>query len=304
MATITKSWFITGASSGLGLEMALSALRAGHHVIGTGRDIQQAAANHPEFEDLGGQWLQLDLSQPSAKEVIERALTQKDSDLKLPNEKRHWVIVNNAGSSLLGAVEDVSENQMSAYLQSNIYGPIRVWKAALPILCQHRQGTLITISSIFGFVSKSENMMYGACKAAVESLTESYADLLSPLGIRVLIAEPGGFRTQFSANVSRADLGTTNDYAEKIKAWTYVVDSAAKDKTIVNGDPEKFGERILQAVDGLGLFERLWANHEGDKALRIQLGSDSYELFGAKLRELSKVHADMAEVAKSTDAHP
>lgn len=157
------------------------------------------------------------------------------------------------------------------------------------------------MSSIFGVFSKPEYMMYGACKAATESLTESYADLLSPLEIRVLIMEPGGFRTKFLANVSQADLGITDDYAEKIKAWTSVVDTAAKDETIVNGDPVKFGERILQAVDGLGLFENLWANHAGEKALRVQLGSDSYELFGAKLRELSKVHAEMADIAKSTD---
>jgi NAD(P)-dependent dehydrogenase (short-subunit alcohol dehydrogenase family) len=303
MAAVTKSWFITGASSGLGLEMALSALRAGHRVIGTGRDIQRAAVYHPEFETLGGQWLQLDLSQPSAKELIEQTLAQEDARLK-PTEKHHWVIVNNAGSSLLGAVEDMSENQLTAYLQFNIYGPIRVWKAALPILRQHRQGTLITISSIFGFVSKSEHMMYSACKAATESLTESYADLLSPLGIRVLLVEPGGFRTKFAANASQADLGITDDYAEKIEAWTCIVNSAAKDETIVSGDPEKFGERMLQAVDGLGLFERLWANHEDGKALRVQLGLDSYEIFGARLGELSKAHAEMADVAKSTDVHP
>lgn len=297
-----KVWFITGASSGLGLEMALSALRQGHHVIGTSRDIKTAAMKNPQFEHLGGQWLQLDVGQPRAQKTIEQLFSQQESNLKLEStQKRHWVIVNNAGSSLLGAVEDMSECQITSYLQNNVYGAIRVWKAVLPTLRHHQTGTLITISSIWGFVSKSEHMMYSACKATLESLTESYADLLSPFGIRVMIIEPGGFRTKFPGNASTSDQGITKDYEGKIRAWMDVIEAASKDVTLVNGDPERFAECVVNAVEARGCFQHLWAEQKMGKALRVQLGSDCYEIFGQKLQELNETFAKLSEVARLTD---
>ncbi|KAJ5908982.1 hypothetical protein N7495_001664 [Penicillium taxi] len=296
-STTIKKWLITGASSGLGLEMALSALRAGHHVIGTSRNIEIAAASNPEFDRLGGRWLKLDVSQPEAQEVLEKLFSQEEEY----QQSQHWVVVNNAGNSLLGAVEDMSEGQISAYLQINLFGPIRVWKAALPVLRRHKMGTLITISSIWGIVNKSEHMMYSAAKATIESLTESYADVLAPFGIRVMIIEPGGFRTKFPANASRSDGGTTEDYAERINAWGDIIDAAGKDETMVNGDPGRFGEKVLDAVEKQGDFKKIWMDQVKGKVLRVQLGSDCYEILGKRLRELQDGYEKMSEIAKSTD---
>lgn len=301
--TEKKHWLITGASSGLGLEMALSALKAGHRVIGTGRDVENAAAKCPLFEQLGGEWLQLDVSRPEAKDVLE-TLFLKEEELLQPGQSQHWVIVNNAGSSLLGVVEDMSEEQISAYLQANLYGPIRVWKAALPVLRRHHAGTLITISSVWGFVSKSEHMMYSAAKATIESLTESYADLLAPFGIRVMIFEPGGFRTKFPGNASRSDKGVSKDYAEKIAAWTSIIDAASRDATLVNGDPQLFGDKVLDAVEERGGFQRIWAEQEKGKVLRVPLGSDCYAIVHQNLEELAEAYAKMSEIASSTDVRP
>ncbi|KAL7908280.1 hypothetical protein GGI35DRAFT_57218 [Trichoderma velutinum] len=296
-----KIWFITGASSGLGLNMALSALRAGHRVIGTGRNVEKAASEHPEFANLGGQWLQLDVGQPDAEQTIRRLVAQEEEQLGKDKESAHWVVVNNAGSTLIGAVEDMSDTQIQQYLQANLLGYIRVWKALLPTLRRNRTGTLISLSSIFGLVPRPEQMIYSAAKATIESLTESYATLLEPLGIRTMIIEPGGFRTPFAAHNAKADGGISEDYKPQIQAWIDFIDVAAKDATIVNGDPVKFGDRIVDAVQSQGHFKSLWAEHDKSKALRVQLGSDCYGLYGKTLDDWQKAYVKMAEVAKSTD---
>ncbi|OAK98531.1 NAD(P)-binding protein [Phaeosphaeriaceae sp. SRC1lsM3a] len=299
IGTANKVWLITGASSGLGLEMSLFALRAGHRVIGTGRNISKAASDHSQFSKLGGQWLQLDLAHPNAQDTLEMVVADEE---KRANETPiHWVIINNAGNTLLGAVEDMSEEQISGYLQTNLFGAIRVWKAMLPALRRQRQGTLITISSIWGFVPKCEHMMYSAVKATIESLSESYANLLAPFGVRTLIVEPGGFRTSFPGNNSKADGGVTEDYREKISEWMTVVDDVGKDPSMVNGDPKLFGQRILEAVAGSAAFQELWAQHNIERPLRIQLGSDCYAIFGEKLKEIRFDYEKMAAIAKSTD---
>ncbi|CAM1502638.1 Fc.00g074140.m01.CDS01 [Cosmosporella sp. VM-42] len=297
---VEKIWFITGASSGLGLEMSLAALRAGHRVIGTGRNIQKAALDHPEFENIGGRWLQLDVAQPEAQQTIERLVSEEEERLKQKGPV-DWVVVNNAGNTLLGVVEDMSEGQISQYLQTNVFGFIRVWKAMIPALRRHRTGTLVTISSIWGFVSKPEHMMYSAVKATTESLTESYAGLLAPFGVRTMIVEPGGLRTKFAGNNTKADGGISDDYKQQVTEWIDIVDAVGRDATLVNGDPKKFGASVVNAVEERGLFADVWAGQEQGKALRLQLGSDCYALFGEKLKDLNTTYAKMADIAKSTD---
>ncbi|KEF51071.1 uncharacterized protein A1O9_12887 [Exophiala aquamarina CBS 119918] len=292
-----KIWFISGASSGLGLEIGLAALRSGHQVIGTGRNIQSAAIANPEFEKLGGRWLQLDISRPEAQDIVTNVVAEQARNL-------HWVVVNNAGNTLLGAVEDMSEDQISQYLQPNVFGAIRIWKALLPVLRRNRRGTLVTISSIFGFVSKAEHMMYSAVKATTESLTESYAGLLAPFGIKAMIIEPGGFRTRFPANNIKADRGISADYKEAISKWIDIVDAAGKDPMMVNGDPKRLGARVVDAVEGSGPCQGLWSEHEEGQVLRVQLGTDCYDLFGEKLKRLNQDYEKMASIAQSTDADP
>ncbi|RSM09502.1 hypothetical protein CEP52_004111 [Fusarium oligoseptatum] len=294
-----KTWLITGASSGLGLEMALSALRAGHRVIGTGRNTQKAALDNPEFEQLSGEWLQLDVSDPNAEEVVKQLVAREERLNQ--QEPTHWVLVNNAGNTLLGTVEDMSDGQISKYLQTNLFGVFRIWRALIPAMRRHRTGTLISISSIWGFVSKPEHMMYSAAKATVESLTESYAQLLAPFGIRTMIIEPGGFRTKFPGNHLKPDSGITEDYREKMEEWNGIIDAATKDPNMVNGDPKLFGLRVVDVVEGRGLFEGIWAENGTDKALRVQLGSDCYGLYGERLEQLNQGYARMARIASSTD---
>jgi NAD(P)-dependent dehydrogenase (short-subunit alcohol dehydrogenase family) len=95
------------------------------HVIGTGRNIRKAASDNPEFENIGGQWLQLDVAQAEAQKTVAQLVPREEE--RLGNSGPiHWVVVNNAGNTLLGAVEDMSEDQISQYLQINLFGLIRV----------------------------------------------------------------------------------------------------------------------------------------------------------------------------------
>jgi hypothetical protein len=113
--------------------------------------------------------------------------------------------------------------------------------------------------------------------------------------------EPGGFRTSFPGNSSKTDGGVTQDYREKISAWMNIVDEAGKDPSMVSGDPKLFGQRILEAVEGSAAFREVWAQHNIEKPLRIQLGSDCYAIFGERLREILLDYGRMAAIAKSTD---
>ncbi|KAL7906606.1 hypothetical protein GGI35DRAFT_487718 [Trichoderma velutinum] len=295
-----KIWFITGASSGLGQSMALSALRAGHQVIGTGRDIKKAASNNPKFEENGGRWLELDVSKADAQHVVEQLMEEEEQRLGTQSQI-HWVVVNNAGFDLLGAVEDMSEEQILRYFQANVFGVIRVWKAALPYLRRHRAGTVITMSSMWGLLDKPEQMIYCAVKSTIESLTQSYAGLLAPLGIRVIVLAPGAFRTSFAANAIRSDRGISEDYREHITSFINWVESARDDLSILGGNPDLFGPVVTDAVDGQGRFELIWAQHDPTRALRVPMGSDSYDAIGTELKSLNAWHIAMSDIARSTD---
>ncbi|TFB01872.1 hypothetical protein CCMA1212_006486 [Trichoderma ghanense] len=158
---------------------------------------------------------------------INHILQQK---LDRDNGTSHWVGVNNAGNTLLGAVEDMSEGQIKEFLQTNLFGFICVWKALLPTLGRNR--------------------------------SESYAALLEPFSARTMMIEPGGFRAPFAGSNSEADGGIPEDYKPVIQAWVDLVDAASRDLTMVNGNLVKFGDGVVDAVDGQGLFESVWAEHD------------------------------------------
>ncbi|CAI6093236.1 unnamed protein product [Clonostachys chloroleuca] len=296
-----RVWFITGASSGLGLNTALSVLRSGDRVIGTGRNIKKAAEETPEFEKLGGQWLQLDVTDKSAQATIEDAVKREEERLGQTGPI-HWVVVNNAGYAIIGSAEEASEDKISEYYDANVFGAIRVWKALIPTLRRHKTGTLVTLSSYMSVLNKPEQMLYCSVKAALASLAESYASLLAPFGVRSLIIEPGGFRTKFVGNIMTTDGPAVEDYKKKMDDWKGIIQHVIQNPTAVNGDPERFGPVVVDAVQGNGLFEEIWANHDAEKALHVPTGSDSTEILGNKYKEWAVGVSKMADVAKLTDA--
>lgn len=286
-----KTFFITGASRGLGLAIALHALEQGHRVIGTARDVAATSSRVPEFERLGGSWVELDVSQSSTtKTVSEVMLAEGDAD---------WVVISNAGYALQGVVEDSSESQIQEYTNVMLYGLVRVLKAAVPIFRNQMKGCLIDMSSVLGFVAMPECGLYSAIKAATESIMEGYASLLAPWNIRCVTLLPGTFRTDLAINSVYTD-GQTEDYVKRLEPWYGFVKGQAEKGDLSEGDPKKLAERVLEIVEIRGLGERYSGLEWKGKLIRVLLGSDTYGWWGAKLQELQKTYSISEEVALST----
>lgn len=157
----SKTWLITGASSGLGAALAEAVLRAGHKVIATARNRSKAAEANPQIAELGGSWIELDVTNPNTPKIVEDAV--KDVAGGVID-----VVVNNAGYSLLGSIEDMSESEIEAQFNTNVYGPVRVLKGVLPFMRAARSGTVVNISSSAGIDGLPTCAMYAGSKFAIE----------------------------------------------------------------------------------------------------------------------------------------
>src|ERR1700733_4410144 len=182
-----KVWFITGASKGFGMALTKAALDAGDTVVATAR-------NPKSIEDVFGKQdrlltLKLDVTnEQQAKEAVNAAL------------KRFGqidVLVNNAGRGLVGAVEEVTAQEVRAAFAVNVEGTLNVTRAALPSMRARKSGHILNLSSVGGFVSWPGWGIYCATKFMVEGFSEAMHAELKPLGIKVTIVEPGPFRTDF-----------------------------------------------------------------------------------------------------------
>ncbi|GKZ27743.1 hypothetical protein AbraIFM66951_005479 [Aspergillus brasiliensis] len=278
-------WLITGASSGFGALLAEKALQAGHHVIATARNTTKAAQDYPQIAALGGKWIQLDVTSKATKEQVEAAIND--------NGGRIDVVINNAGYGLLGGIEDISEDELDTQFQTNIYGVVRVIKAVLPFMRAQRSGTIVNLSSIVGFVAGPSTAAYSMSKFAVEALSESLSAELTPFNIRVLLVEPGAFRTNFIGSHRLPAAGLTKDYEGTPLATTvaFFENYAGKQP----GDPQKAVQRILDVIQLQG------AGEGKGHLLRLPLGSDCFPRMVAKLDAVRQNLEEFREVALSTD---
>jgi NAD(P)-dependent dehydrogenase (short-subunit alcohol dehydrogenase family) len=251
----SRTWLITGCSAGFGHEIAAAALAAG--------DTVAATARRPEaLDDLvaaGAQAVALDVTDP---ETIRRAV-----DETLDRFGRVDVLVNNAGYGSVGAVEELTMDELRALCEVMFFGAVELTKAVLPHMREQRSGTIVQISSMGGQVTYPGYGAYCAAKHALEGLSSALADEVAPFGIRVLIVEPGAFRTEFGG--SRMHRSRTIDAYEVSTAATR---QAVEDMDQTQpGDPAKAARAILQAVDA------------DDAPLRLALGRDAVEAIGAEL---------------------
>ncbi|KAI1441726.1 NAD(P)-binding protein [Annulohypoxylon stygium] len=276
-------WFITGASNGFGLILCLRALKAGHRVVGSLRSKTKSADAVKQIEAAGGQVIELDMTEP--KESI---------DKKIKAVGQIDYLVNNAGYFVLGAVEQATEKEAQAQLQTNFFGPLYTLQAALPGMRARRSGTIVNLSSIASKDPAPTSGLYAASKSALESLSESLAAELAPFNVSVLIVEPGAFRTNFLAAFQPPENPLPQGYegtvAETVAGYFKMNDG----KQV--GDPEKGVERIFEAVTGEGMAGRLKG-----KVLRLVIGRDAL----VRMRKANdKFLADLAlqeDVATSTD---
>jgi NAD(P)-dependent dehydrogenase (short-subunit alcohol dehydrogenase family) len=179
-------WLITGASRGMGTDIAQAALSAGHSVVATGRDAARVAEAVGAHDNL--LTVELDVTDSVSVELAVRAAIDRLGRID--------VLVNNAGNFYAGFFETVSPDQLRAQMETNFFGALNVTRAVLPTMRSQRSGQVITVTSTAGFVGGQFASAYAASKFALEGWMESLNEELAPFGIRTMAVEPGFFRTE------------------------------------------------------------------------------------------------------------
>jgi NAD(P)-dependent dehydrogenase (short-subunit alcohol dehydrogenase family) len=185
-----KIWFITGSSRGLGRSLTEAVLKNGAKVAATARNPQQLDDLKTKYP---GQILPLQLDVTDPKQI------QTAVDETIKTFGRIDVLVNNAGFGITGAAEAYSEEQVRSQLETNLYAPIAITRAVLPIMRRQRSGRILQISSIGGRIGNPGLSMYQAAKFGLGGFSEALAKEVAPLGIHVTSVEPGGFRTDWGS---------------------------------------------------------------------------------------------------------
>lgn len=239
------AWFVTGSSTGLGRALVEVLLEKGFRVSATAR---KPASLDDLKKKYGGQLLcpELDVTRP---EQVRMAVQQT-----LDQFGRIDVAVNNAGYGLIGAVEEVTDAEIRRQFETNFFGALDVTRAILPHFRKQRSGHFVNISSIGGFRAIAGAAIYNATKFALEGLSEALAKEVAPLGIRVMLVEPGPFRTDFGGRSIDDTPNRIVDYAATAgKMREYY--QAAHGKQV--GDPRKAAEALIEAVASKEDFLRL-----------------------------------------------
>ncbi|MFJ3404668.1 SDR family oxidoreductase [Promicromonospora sp. NPDC090134] len=234
MNTNTKVWFITGAGRGMGVDIARTALAAGHSVVATGRNADRVRASIGEHENLLA--LSLDITDPDAAADAARAAVDRFGRID--------VLVNNAGNFYAGYFENISPAQFRAQMETNFFGPLNVTRAILPVMRAQRSGQVITVTSSAGLIGQEFCAAYAASKFALEGWMESLRFDLEPFGISTMAVEPGFFRTELlveGASTIWPELDI-EDYAERttqtIAAWKSMNGEQG-------GDPKKLAQALV-----------------------------------------------------------
>ena len=232
--TDRKIWFITGAGRGMGADFVRAALAAGHAVVATGRDPAAVAAAVGASDDL--LVVKLDVTRPSDAEAAARAAVGRFGRID--------VLVNNAGNFYAGFFEEITPKNFRAQVETNLFGPVNVTRAVLPVMRAQRSGLVVTLSSAAGISGQAFVSAYAASKFGVEGWMESLAPEVAPFGIHTMLVEPGFFRTELltegSTNYPEPSIG---DYAGKtrqtVAAWKEMSGKQG-------GDPAKLARALVK----------------------------------------------------------
>lgn len=232
-----KTWFITGSSSGIGRGIAMAVLKKGDNAVVMARDVQK-------LQDIVQQY-------PETALAVPLELTDKASihaAVQATNERFGGidVLVNNAGHGYRAAVEEGEDESITEVFGTNLFGAIELIKAILPQMRAKRQGAIINLSSIAAVRSAVGSGYYAATKAALELVSDALYQEVSPLGIKVMVVEPGAFRTRFFDDSLKGTQVKIDDYAATA--------GKTRKENIVNhhdqpGDPVKGGKVIVETIE-------------------------------------------------------
>jgi NAD(P)-dependent dehydrogenase (short-subunit alcohol dehydrogenase family) len=271
-----RVWLVTGASSGFGRAIAEAALNAGDTVVA---GVRRLAA----VDDLAARY-------PGRAIAVELDVTDGSQVAAAVAQTMLWhgridVLVNNAGRGLVGAVEETTERELRDLMDVHFFGPAALIRAVLPHMRAQGSGAIVNLSSMGGRFSFAGVGAYSATKFALEGLSEALALEVAPFGIKVLIAEPGAFRTGFA--------GGALQQSPALPAYADVTGSVRADLPASDGgqpgDPAKAAEAIVVALDS-------------DKTpLRLALGNDAADMIGAYLDDSRAEFSAWEHITRSTD---
>ena len=275
--TVTEKpvWFITGCSTGFGRELAKHVLERGYRVVVTARKPDEVKDLAFKGEALV---LKLDVTNQGQINAAIKAAEKTFGHID--------VLVNNAGIGYFGAVEESEEKEVRRMFEINVFGLSRMIHAVLPGMRKRRKGFLVNFSSIGGLRSFPSVGYYNATKFAVEGLSEALWQEVEPLGIKVMLIEPSGFRTDWagrSANESKQHIA---DYATTAGAWRKQVRAISGKQP---GDPVRAAHAIVNAIES------------PNPPHHLLLGNDAYEAATAKLEDLRKEFSAWEAVSRGAD---
>jgi NAD(P)-dependent dehydrogenase (short-subunit alcohol dehydrogenase family) len=273
---MTQVWLITGSSRGLGRAFTEAVLEAGGSVAATARNVNDLTDLRQKY---GTRVLPLSLdvtNEVQAKEVVATTINAFG---------RLDILVNNAGYGNVAPIEDTSIDEFRAQIETNLFGVILLTKAVLPYFREQRSGRFIQVTSIGGRIGPIGRAPYAAAKWGVEGFSETLAKEVEPFGVKVIIVEPGGFRTDFA--------GTSTVLQEGRSEYDATVGKAARFQREYNGkqpgDPARAASAVLRLAS------------EKNPPLRVVLGSDAFD--AAERNDLAKI--DLArrwkDLSVSTD---
>jgi NAD(P)-dependent dehydrogenase (short-subunit alcohol dehydrogenase family) len=271
------TWLITGCSTGLGRHLAQAVLEAGFNAVVTARDprtVQDLVSAHSNT------------SVAAALDVTNKG--QVESTVKLAEEQFGGVdvLVNNAGYGYRAAVEEGEDTQVASLFATNFFGAVSMIKAVLPGMRARRSGTIVNIASIAARLAMPGSAYYSATKFALEGLSDALRREVGPLGIKVLIVEPGAFRTDFAGRSLHGSKTVIGDYAS-----TAGPRRKENDKTdgTQPGDPARAARVLIEVVEGENL------------PARLLLGSDAVKIVGAEIDTQRQEIETWKEISISTD---
>jgi NAD(P)-dependent dehydrogenase (short-subunit alcohol dehydrogenase family) len=271
---MNRVWLITGASSGFGRAITEAAVAADDTVVATARNaavLTDLAAAHP------GQ------VEPLALDVTDVAAIEATVSDVIARHGRIDVLVNNAGRAHVGAAEETSAAELRSLFDVHVFGPAALVRAVLPHMRKRRSGSIVQMSSMGGQLSFAGFSAYSGTKFALEGMSEALADEVRPLGIKVLIVEPGAFRTGlFGATTDSEQIA---DYSATVGPTRRMIQASDGQQP---GDPAKAAAAILTAVDA------------PETPLRLPLGDDAVDAISGHLDTVRAELATWEKVARDT----
>ena len=277
MSTPNKVWFITGCSTGFGRELAKEALSKGYNVVVTARKPEQVADIVAAYPDTA---LSLTLDVTVPQQINDAVKTAIDRFGRID------VLVNNAGIGYFGAIEESEEEEVRRMFEINFFGLAHMTNAVLPHMRQQRSGHILNVASIGGLRSFPAVGFYNATKYAVDGLSEALMKEVAPLGIKVTVICPSGFRTDWAGRSANNTKIKIEDYAT----------TAGKNMSDLRGysgnqpgDPVKAARAMIQVTE------------TENPPRRLLLGAAALKGARLKLEELRKDFEDWAEVSEGAD---